>query len=188
MNKSLSIRNRIDKMIEDISGPSCVVMSCKDPSWLNDWFPKNRPYILYPEHGMDLKSQSLYMTNLLSGSSKALVKNVVVITRSPFIISDFHKDNVIIIKGDTLEKPFVQTFGLDYMSILTEMFDCGTMGGIAKAQMDDIIKRAESGEEITPLKEKLLRTFGTSTEKVLAFHHLKSIEDRKGSNNEQETT
>jgi len=177
MKKIYNLKQQLDTMINKMCGPSCLVVACETPLWLSGYFPP-RFSISYPEHGLSLKGQASYMTDLLSGSSKELAKNVIIITRSPLIISDFHKDNVIIVKDETLEKPFVQTFGASYFDILTEIFECDGIGCIAKAQMDALIKQAENGEDIPPLKEKLLRTFGNSTEKVLAFHHLKNLEEK----------
>jgi restriction system-associated AAA family ATPase len=113
-------------------------------------------------------------------STSKVMREVLLTSHSPFIISDCHKENVLVFTKDTMtqkvtcDRPQFQTFGASATLITNEIFDRPeTIGDFA----NDELKRLESlaGQvDQNPLQiaRQLDRALGDSIEKTLAINRI----------------
>jgi restriction system-associated AAA family ATPase len=113
-------------------------------------------------------------------ATKNVMREVLLTSHSPFIISDCHKENVLVFTKDpmtqkvTCDRPQFQTFGASATLITNEIFDRPeTIGDFA----NDELKRLESlvGQvDQNPLQiaRQLDRALGDSIEKTLAINRI----------------
>ena len=189
MKKAVILRNKLDEAIEKKSSPVCVVIVGKNNEWMNAWFPK-RLNVIFPEKDLSIEDQAEYMTKtILEG--KELTKNLLVITRSPWIVSDFEEGSVLIVKDSKIETPYFQTFGASVNKITMSIFDRReTCSNKAIALLKNIQKRIKLTKDLEKLESildnEIHKTLGDSIEKVMLTKTLLDKIDRikKGSANE----
>lgn len=147
-------------------GEACLVLF-DIPKEISFWVPK-RSFIRFPERSMTIKEQISMMSNL----QKWGLNNQLIITTSPFIVSDFKKETVRIYNGKELLKPKIETYGTDPIVLLYELYDYKSLIGARAAEyIKNLHERAETEIDIQKIKEDA-RVLGESTEKVLLFYHL----------------
>lgn len=113
-------------------------------------------------------------------STSKVMREVLLTSHSPFIISDCHKENVLVFTKDTMtqkvtcDRPQFQTFGASATLITNEIFDRPeTIGDFA----NDELKRLESlagqvDQNPLQLARQLDRALGDSIEKTLAINRI----------------
>lgn len=94
--------------------------------------------------------QRKFVYQLLNGIKQLHLKNIrslqfIIVTHSPFILSDIPKDNVLFLKknGHAANVDDMKTFGANIYSILKHSFflENGAIGEFAQSVIDDIINR-----------------------------------------------
>lgn len=110
------------------------------------------------------------------------LKDVILTSHSPFIISDCMPDNVIVFskkegktiaqKVSELERPF-NTYGTSVEIILNELFDYDqSIGDLSNSELEEIdFEKVKTPEDVENLKFKL-RRLGESIEKDMVFARL----------------
>ena len=107
-----------------------------------------------------------------TGTSKTM-REVLITSHSPFIISDCQQENVLIFKKDgnnevICERPDFQTFGASANAITIKVFEqTGTIGDHAMEVLDGYGDRLEQGEDPDKLISEADNALGDSVEKVL---------------------
>jgi hypothetical protein len=171
--KEAQLIKRLEDRLFYLKGRACLLVRCKEEE-LPNWNPQ-RPYIKYPETGLGVQEQLAYMSNLLNNSSQALASNILIITRSPYIITDFHREEVLVREENNFKHPDVNTFGTSISSIECDLLHLSkNMGGIAQAFIDDLFtrsKKVDNLKDIETLKEAS-RKLGMSVQKVFLFNAL----------------
>jgi restriction system-associated AAA family ATPase len=114
------------------------------------------------------------LKDCLSQYKVANMREVLITSHSPFIISDSHQENVLVFKNDfhnktvTAERPNFNTFGASVNQITLKIFEKPeTIGGLANAVYDDLYQRLENGEDPEILINIANDELGDSIEKVI---------------------
>lgn len=110
-------------------------------------------------------------------ATKNVMREVLLTSHSPFIISDCRKENVLVFTKDletcqvTWERPEFETFGASATLITNEVFDrIETIGGFANEELKKIeAKSGEPGADPLQIARELDRSLGDSIEKTLAI-------------------
>lgn len=114
-----------------------------------------------------------------------LLKDVLLTSHSPFIISDCLPDNVVLFekddKGDTTAKKAselgIDTYGTSVNLLTNRIFkNKETIGTYAMSKMTEFKKRFDSEEKTEDLIEELNNEFGDSIEKLML---IKEVTDKK---------
>ena len=107
-------------------------------------------------------------------ATKNVMREVLLTSHSPFIISDCHKENVLVFAKDpetrevTWERPNFETFGASANAITIKVFgQTETIGDYAMKAITDLRERLEAGEDPDELINQAGRELGDSVEKVL---------------------
>jgi len=107
------------------------------------------------------------------GTSKVM-RDVLLTSHSPFIISDCRKENVLVFTKDqatgkvTWERPGFETFGASVNAITIKVFgQTETIGDYAKSKLDALRRRLETGDDPGQLIKEANKELGDSVEKVL---------------------
>jgi hypothetical protein len=170
---------RLDNRLSYIKGRACLLVRNKQEE-LPNWNP-HRTFIKYPESDLGVQEQLQYMSNLIKSSSQDITRDILIITRSPYIVSDFHREEVLVREENDFKNPDVNTFGTSISTIDNEILHItNVMGGVAQAFIDDLFaqsKKVKSLTDIQALKEAC-RELGSSVQKVFLFHELIFIEDK----------
>lgn len=113
------------------------------------------------------------------GEEKSILRDILITSHSPFIVSDCYQENVLVFRKDeetnkvTCERPGFKTYGASVNQINISIFDkIETIGGMAQDEIDGLYQRLEDGEE----KEKLIGEtdkLGDSIEKTLFLSKVK---------------
>lgn len=106
-------------------------------------------------------------------NSNNLMRDILITSHSPFIISDCKKDKVLVFKNGQVSNPKINTYGTSVHKILEEVF--GKEDTISEMALDELEKlknmQMETLEDIQKIKEAS-RIVGESLEKVLLFREL----------------
>ena len=105
-----------DREIQKIPGEACLIFHA-NPRLIKDWSP-NRPFVKFPECELSIPEQIEFMT-------KVDKKGLLVITMSPYIISDFPRTSVLMFDGKDFRHPPIETYGTGVSTILNEVFNLG---------------------------------------------------------------
>ncbi|WP_428740763.1 restriction system-associated AAA family ATPase [Tenacibaculum sp.] len=114
-----------------------------------------------------------------------LLKDVLLTSHSPFIISDCLPDNVVLFEksedGHTTAKKAselgIDTYGTSVNLLTNRIFkNKETIGSYAMSKMTEFKKRFDSGEKTEDLIEELNNEFGDSIEKLML---IKEVTDKK---------
>lgn len=119
-------------------------------------------------------------------------QEMLITTHTPFLISDSRPDKVLVFAKDkatgmvSIRHPGYNTLGASINKITMSTFGkCETIGGHAKAILDDLRKRFEAGsEEKEALITEIHQQLGDSVEKVLLIQAILNA-DLSGNGDEQ---
>jgi restriction system-associated AAA family ATPase len=107
-------------------------------------------------------------------ATKNVMREVLITSHSPFIISDCRKDNVLVFTKNpetqavTWQRPDFETFGASANAITIKVFgQTETIGDYAMSMLNALRHRLESGEDPDLLIKKAGNELGDSVEKVL---------------------
>jgi restriction system-associated AAA family ATPase len=108
------------------------------------------------------------------GSGKNVMREVLLTSHSPFIISDCQKANVLVFEKDetdgkvTWREPGFNTFGASSNAITIKVFGRKeTIGNYALSKLQNFRQRLENGDSPDALIDEASRELGDSVEKVL---------------------
>jgi restriction system-associated AAA family ATPase len=110
----------------------------------------------------------------LVGESDDKLRELLITSHSPFIISDCHAENVLLFKKDDktgivdCKRPDFNTFGASVNQITIKAFGkVETISNYAKEELDKLSQRFEKGENANVLIEDANRKLGDSVEKII---------------------
>lgn len=118
-------------------------------------------FIVFPEYSLDAREQGLWY-------SKNSQIYELVITLSPYIISDTPKEDLIIISP---EKNYSSFYGSSINKITMALWNSITIGEGVYSKLDEIRSRRVSGESSEELIKEL-EQFGDSVEKMFLVKEL----------------
>lgn len=108
------------------------------------------------------------------GSTSHVMREVLLTSHSPFIISDCSKDNVLVFTKDAAtrevkwHRPDFETFGASVNAITMKVFgQTETIGDYAMERIKNLRDRLETGEDPDRLIKEVGNELGDSVEKVL---------------------
>jgi restriction system-associated AAA family ATPase len=116
------------------------------------------------------------LRDCLRDENKVYLRDLLITSHSPFIISDCKPENVLIFKRDegpntervTYTRPDFNTFGASVNFITLRIFGkMETIGSYANSTIKDLEKRLEAGEEGSGLINEANRILGDSVEKII---------------------
>lgn len=135
-----------------------------------------------PETHLNPDWRASYITTLrealeADAATKTVMREVLLTSHSPFIISDCQKENVLVFNKEhgvvTCDRPpdHLQTFGASATLITDEIFGRReTIGDFANEELKRIeAKKGQPGHDARQLARELDRTLGDSIEKTLAI-------------------
>jgi len=112
-------------------------------------------------------------------ATKNVMREVLLTSHSPFIISDCQKDNVLVFTKNpenqdvTWQRPDFETFGASANAITIKVFDRKeTIGNYALSKLVALRKRLDDGESPDQLIDEAGRELGDSVEKVLFINQV----------------
>lgn len=163
MSNKSKIIEELDNKLNEIPGEVCLVF-LKRIEEFNSWFP-GRSFIICPEKDLSVDEQCSFMYDL----QKQGLNQQLIITSSPFIISDFKKEKVLVCDGNEIKHPNIETYGANPDIILFHVFKLQNL--IGKRALNDVKalnKHIKVENDMTKIKEES-RKFGESVEKTLLF-------------------
>lgn len=124
------------------------------------------------------------LKDCLNQSDKRNMRELLITSHSPFIVSDSHEENVLVFKKNdetrtvTAERPGFNTFGASVNQITLKVFEKHeTIGGFANSVYDVLYERLEKGEDPDTLIQIANDRLGDSVEKVMFVN--KALEKKK---------
>lgn len=119
--------------------------------------------------------------------SKNVMREMLITSHSPFIVSDSREENVLIFEKDVLtnevshRRPDFNTFGASVNQITIKIFNKPeTIGGYALSKLKELETRFEAGEDGEKLIKEANRMLGDSVEKILFINRvLDALENKK---------
>jgi len=119
------------------------------------------------------------LRDCLKDEKKKQLRDILLTTHSPFIISDSHENSVLkLVKNKetgvvTCERPDFNTFGASVNQITMKIFGkFETIGNYAKEELDALYARFENKESVEALIEDANRILGDSVEKIIFVNHI----------------
>lgn len=116
---------------------------------------------------------------LESDGSNSVMREMLIASHSPFIVSDCHEENVLVFRKDektndiSCTRPDFKTFGASVNQITIKAFEkIETIGGYAQSKLNELEKRFAQGEDAGSLIKEANRTLGDSVEKVIFINKL----------------
>lgn len=132
-----------------------------------------------PETHFNPDWRAKFITTLRDCFKNDKMREILLTTHSPFIISDSHESNVLKFVKDketgfvTCERPDFKTFGASVNQITIKMFGkVETIGNYAKEELIKLYKRFEQGENADKLLEEADILLGDSVEKIIFEKHI----------------
>lgn len=124
--------------------------------------------------------------SLEKSNSNNLMRDIIITSHSPFIISDCLPDNVFVFKRDEdhdynviCERPEFNTYGTSIDIIMEQIFKKrATIGDLSKSDLVYNIDNISDVEEIKKIKEEVSSKMGDSLEKVFLFDRLNRKEQQ----------
>lgn len=102
------------------------------------------------------------------------IRELLITSHSPFIVSDCQEENVLVFKKDnktglvTVDRPGFNTFGASVNQITVKVFGKNeTIGNYSKETLTDLYKRLESGEDKETLIDEAFNKLGESVERII---------------------
>jgi restriction system-associated AAA family ATPase len=141
-----------------------------------------------PETHLNPDWRASYITTLRAAleadlATKSVMREVLLTSHSPFIISDCQRENVLVFEKDAEGKvgwhnPDFNTFGASANAITIKVFGRKeTIGDYARSKLDEFKQRLEGGDSPELLIEEAGQELGESVEKVLFINQAL---DKKG--------
>lgn len=158
------------------------ITGAKLPDWLKTWKPIGRKKIYRPESKLSPLEQADYIQDLYKSGTGF---KYVIITYSPWIISDIKDDNILVFgNGRKVESPGFTTFGSSVNRITMGLLGrCITTGVYSHNKLNSYSKRLDNNaggkEEFDALIQEISNTFGDSIEKSIFLHNLWDKEEKK---------
>lgn len=119
------------------------------------------------------------LRDCLQDDNQQRLREILITTHSPFIISDSREENVLKFTKNTetglvsCERPDFNTFGASVNLITIKIFGkLETIGNYAKEELDKLYARFEKGENPDVLIGEADKSLGDSVEKILFEKHL----------------
>ena len=119
-------------------------------------------------------------------ATKNVLREVLLTSHSPFIISDCQKENVLVFTKEsesrkvTWDRPAFETFGSSANAITMKIFgQTETIGKYAMKSINDLRERLESGEDPDQLIDEVGKGLGDSVEKVLFINQALNKKEAK---------
>lgn len=113
------------------------------------------------------------------GQSRDTMREMLITTHSPFLISDSRQEYVLLfdknkaLNSASVKRPNFNTLGASINKITMEAFEKGsTIGGYAEQILNKFKKRLSDGEAADKIVDEVNRTLGDSIEKVLFINEL----------------
>jgi hypothetical protein len=161
-------------------GDMICITGPKLPAWLHSWTPEdNRPKLWMPESHRSPQQQADYITIIRKTVS---YHNLIVFTYSPFIISDFNKENVLVFgKNSIVTKPEFNTFGSSVNKITTCLLNqTHTFGNYAVSELEKYRQRAKEStpEQMKSLIDEMYKVFGDSVERTILINSCINKEEK----------
>jgi len=110
------------------------------------------------------------------------LREILITSHSPFIISDCHEENVLVFKKQDksnnviADRPGFNTFGASVNEITIEIFErSDTIGDLANGEIQTYLQRFENGEDSTTLIKELNRNLGDSVEKTILINKIRGF-------------
>lgn len=121
--------------------------------------------------------------SLEHSESNNLMRDILITSHSPFIISDCYPDKVLLFKKD--EQPInaqdmdIQTFGTSVNILTNKLFGSKkTIAGFSYDSLDKYRARFNAGESYDTIEAEVNERFGDSIEKLLLLKELKEKEQK----------
>ncbi|UZD22299.1 restriction system-associated AAA family ATPase [Algoriphagus halophytocola] len=110
------------------------------------------------------------------------MRELLITSHSPFIISDSHEENVLVFKKDdetrvvTAERPGFNTFGASVNQITIDIFErVDTIGDLANSEITSYETRFKEGENPEILIKEINSRLGDSVEKTILINRIKGF-------------
>jgi restriction system-associated AAA family ATPase len=120
------------------------------------------------------------------GDAKDTMREMLITTHAPFLISDSKREHVLVFNKNTetntvsVTRPDYNTLGASINKITMKTFGkTETIGGYAEKQLGAFIRRFEAGESKQKLIDEVNATLGDSVEKVLFVNRVLQSMERK---------
>ncbi|MEZ4805375.1 MAG: restriction system-associated AAA family ATPase [Bacteroidia bacterium] len=113
---------------------------------------------------------------------KRNMRELLITSHSPFIVSDSHEENVLVFKKNdetrvvTSERPGFNTFGASVNQITIDIFDrADTIGDLANSEITTYETRFKEGEDAEKLIKEINARLGDSVEKTILINRIKGF-------------
>jgi len=110
---------------------------------------------------------------------KNYMRELLITSHSPFIVSDCKEDNVLVFKKDKktgvviVNRPGFNTFGASVNQITIQLFNrVDTIGDLANEKVLEFEKRIQTDEDLETLKVDIFNTLGDSIERTILINQL----------------
>ncbi|WP_158826562.1 restriction system-associated AAA family ATPase [Mucilaginibacter lacusdianchii] len=138
-----------------------------------------------PETHFNPDWRAMFVSTLkdcLSQTKKRNIRELLITSHSPFIISDSHEENVLVFKKDnetgvvTADRPGFNTFGASVNQIAIEIFEReDTIGDLANSEITSYETRFREGENAENLVKEINSRLGDSVEKTILINRIKGF-------------
>lgn len=122
------------------------------------------------------------LRDCLVQSDKKNMRELLITSHSPFIVSDSHEENVLVFKKNdktrvvTAERPGFNTFGASVNQITIEIFErADTIGDLANSEITTYETRFKDGENPNVLIKEINSRLGDSVEKTILINRIKGF-------------
>lgn len=115
----------------------------------------------HPEYQQDFLKTLIDYIAMLKIKNKVKSLHILIVTHSPFILSDMLLRNTMYLKDGHREKPEEETFGANYYDLLRNGFflDKNAIGSIASTQFDKMIKGDAKDIPIEIVGDEIIRNY-----------------------------
>lgn len=131
-----------------------------------------------PETHFNPDWRSKFISTLKSclKEDKNVLRDLLITTHSPFIVSDCQPENVLWFKRKDkikLEEVNFNTFGASVNTLTLKLFEKQeTISDLAKKEIEKLLTRFNNGEDVKQLIEEVTTEIGDSVEKILFINHM----------------
>ena len=151
----------------------CIVVPKETPPWLLE-FSKDEQVLLFPEKAGHGVFDEIKIVRELVVDKSSKIKYV--ITKSPYVVSDFKRIAVLVVGESTIESPSFQTFGASVNKILVNIFDFGrTTGDLSSFFLEaerQTMLLTENLKELNMLLDKIETQYGEGVERTILINNL----------------
>lgn len=122
------------------------------------------------------------LRDCLVQSDKKNMRELLITSHSPFIVSDSHEENVLVFKKNdetrvvTAERPGFNTFGASVNQITIDIFERDdTIGDLANSEISTFETRFKNGDNPNALVKEINLRLGDSVEKTILINRIKGF-------------